>query len=216
MKHIMQGALLCTALLIPPLAFTLTNQSYAQSAASSGTAVKVGDANLTGNASAGEALYLRGCLACHNTNGQSFLGQYPRLAHQVASYTANQLVDFRTGKRQSGIMSPIALPLADQDIADLAAFLNSAPAADPWESQDATLSAQGKTLYQRCAGCHGDQAQGNPQAGFPRLAGQNQPYIQSRLKALAQDPNGGPMTQIAKGLQEADIAALSEYLKTMQ
>jgi len=49
----------------------------------------------------------------------------PNLAGQPAIYVAEQLRQFRSGKRQSEIMAVIAKPLTDQEIDDLAAWYAS-------------------------------------------------------------------------------------------
>jgi len=64
---------------------------------------------------------------------------------------------------------------------------------------------------QACVGCHGNQGQGNPDAGAPRLAGQSAYYLSKQLDSYA---NGSRrdriMEPIARGLPpelRADVAA---------
>jgi len=66
-----------------------------------------------------------GCVACHGESGISAQPDAPNLAGQPAIYVAEQLRQFRSGKRQSEIMAVIAKPLADQEIDDLAAWYAS-------------------------------------------------------------------------------------------
>ena len=74
-----------------------------------------------GNADAGKAKSAV-CAACHGSEGISALEIYPNLAGQKAAYVASQLQQFRDGARENAIMAPMAKPLSDDDIADLAAY----------------------------------------------------------------------------------------------
>ncbi|TND05016.1 MAG: cytochrome c4 [Gammaproteobacteria bacterium] len=58
------------------------------------------------------------CVSCHGVDGN---GTTP-LAGKDAGYLAQQLKDFRSGARSSGMMNMMAAKLSDADIADLAAF----------------------------------------------------------------------------------------------
>ena len=68
------------------------------------------------------------CAACHGANGIATIPGYPNLAGQNEQYIVNQLKLFKSGERKSGqanIMAPMAAPLTDADIANLAAFYAS-------------------------------------------------------------------------------------------
>ena len=65
------------------------------------------------------------CVACHGESGISVQPDAPNLAGQPALYLAEQLRQFRTGKRQSEVMAVIAKPLSDAEIDDLAAWYAS-------------------------------------------------------------------------------------------
>lgn len=68
------------------------------------------------------------CVACHGANGISNNPEWPNLAGQKEKYLAMQLTAFRDGQRQNPLMSPMAKPLSDEDIANLAAYYSSLPA----------------------------------------------------------------------------------------
>ena len=74
-----------------------------------------------GNADAGKAKSAV-CAACHGAEGISAMDIYPNLAGQKEAYLASQLQHFRDGQRDNPIMAPMAKPLSDDDIADLAAY----------------------------------------------------------------------------------------------
>ncbi|GAB3025038.1 c-type cytochrome [Bowmanella dokdonensis] len=65
------------------------------------------------------------CAACHGTNGIAMIPMYPNLAGQKEQYLVLQLKAFRDGTRQNMVMSPMAKPLSDEDIANLAAYYAS-------------------------------------------------------------------------------------------
>ena len=65
------------------------------------------------------------CAGCHGTAGISNNPAWPNLAGQQKNYLEKQLRDFRSGKRQDPLMSPMAKPLSNGDIENLAAYFNS-------------------------------------------------------------------------------------------
>lgn len=63
-----------------------------------------------------------------------------------------------------------------------------------------------------CASCHGYQGEGNPLAGFPRLAGLPEKYLARTLTSLQQARRNNPMmTPIAKSLSAEEIILLSRF-----
>ena len=62
------------------------------------------------------------CGACHGMNGISPNDLWPNLAGQKEGYLVAQLKAFRAGERNNPMMAPMAAPLSDADIADLAAY----------------------------------------------------------------------------------------------
>ncbi|MGM9486640.1 c-type cytochrome [Ideonella sp. YS5] len=74
--------------------------------------------------SAGEAK-ARPCMVCHGPLGIATQPETPNLAGQPASYLAAQLKAFRGGTRRHEVMSVIAKPLSDEDIAALAGWYAS-------------------------------------------------------------------------------------------
>jgi len=78
----------------------------------------------TGNINAGKAR-AGNCAGCHGANGISNNPVWPNLAGQKAQYLEKQLKMFRDGQRQDALMSPMAKPLSDADIKNLAAYYSS-------------------------------------------------------------------------------------------
>lgn len=62
------------------------------------------------------------CAACHGADGISFAPMYPNLKGQKAAYLEKQLKAFKDGSRKDPTMSPMAMPLSDDDIVNISAF----------------------------------------------------------------------------------------------
>jgi cytochrome c553 len=65
------------------------------------------------------------CAACHGAAGIAAIPMYPNLAGQKEAYLAKQLKDFKAGTRKDPVMSAMAAPLSEADIADLSAYFSS-------------------------------------------------------------------------------------------
>lgn len=65
------------------------------------------------------------CAGCHGQNGISNVPMYPNLRGQKEQYLVSQLKAFRDGDRSNPQMTPMAKPLSDADIANLAAYYSS-------------------------------------------------------------------------------------------
>jgi cytochrome c553 len=65
------------------------------------------------------------CSVCHGAIGISTLPDAPNLAGQPEIYLSNQLRAYRSGERRHEVMTLIAKPLMDDDIANLAAWFSS-------------------------------------------------------------------------------------------
>jgi cytochrome c553 len=182
-----------------------------------------GPAHAAGDAKAGEARSAA-CLACHGPMGNSVVPMWPKLAGQNAEYLQKQLMDFKAKNRSNEQMTPMALPLSDQDVADLTAYFSSqqqAPGAPGGDS-----SGLGEQLYRggnaasgvpACTGCHGPEGMGMGLAKFPRISGQHAQYVEQTLKHFrdgtrANDPNG-MMRGVTARMTDQEIVALSQYIQ---
>lgn len=175
-----------------------------------------------GDVSAGKAKSAV-CAACHGADGNSPADMYPKLAGQHASYIYKQLVEFKNGKRENPIMTPMAASLSEEDMADLAAFYASKEATPGAVSED--LLELGKQIYRggnsesgvpACMACHGPNGSGMPAAKWPKLSAQYRAYTEAQLHAFANgerhnDPNG-MMRDIASKMTEDEIKAVAAYV----
>lgn len=191
----------------------------------SGVAAAAGTA-AAGNAQNGAAKAVV-CQACHGANGNSANPQWPSLAGLGADYIAEQLQNFKEGKRNNPVMMPIAAPLSPQDMQDLGAYFDSLPntglEADPsyWQA--------GQKLYRggdkaggipACMACHGPTGAGNEPAKFPALRGQHSEYLVKQLNDYvsgARPPGpGGIMPVIAKRLSPEEMRNLASYVQGLR
>ncbi|CAH0524350.1 c-type cytochrome [Vibrio hippocampi] len=170
------------------------------------------------------------CVACHAADGNSQLTIYPKIAGQHAKYIEKQLKEFKLGMTSNGkqgrydpVMSGMALPLSEEDMADLAAYYASMPISD--NATPENVVEQGKVLYSAgdsergitaCIACHGPRGNGTELSGFPKVSGQHADYIKLQLeKFRAGDRNNdmnAMMRDIAKKLTDEDIDILSKYM----
>ena len=175
-----------------------------------------------GNAEAGKTKSAT-CAACHGADGNSVNPERPKLAGQLPSYIAKQVANFKEDARVNPSMSPMAKPLSEQDMADLAAYFSS-QAAKPGEA-DQTKVALGEQMYKggnnatgvaACAACHGPTGTGNPASNFPSLSGQHATYIKNQLNAFRKGERandaGKMMRNVAAKMTDAEIEAVAEYI----
>ena len=167
------------------------------------------------------------CVACHGIDGNSANPEWPSIAGQHPAYTARQLKAFRDGQRQNVLMSPMAMNLSEEDIADLSAFF-AAQTVRGGETDPSKL-ALGERVYRTgnvkahvtsCAGCHGPTGRGNEPAGYASLQGQHATYVAAQLRAYrkgerATDPNQ-MMRDVAKSLTDEEIDAVAAYIQGLR
>jgi cytochrome c553 len=181
-----------------------------------------------GSAEAGKARALT-CTACHGAEGNSSNALWPNLAGQNAPYILAQLQAFKSGDRSDPLMSSQAMLLSDEDMANLAVYFESLPAAAQ-SVADVSLLERGEALYRggnkeqeasACMACHGPTGRGNPAAKYPALQGQHAAYTAKQLNdyasgARTSDGKTHMMRNIAANLDKEDIAALSSYVQGLK
>jgi cytochrome c553 len=79
---------------------------------------------LAGDAAAGKNK-AASCAGCHGPAGVSNNPMWPNLASQQEGYLVKQMKAFRDGTRADPLMAPMAKPLTDSDIDNLAAYFSS-------------------------------------------------------------------------------------------
>lgn len=156
---------------------------------------------------------IRFCGYCHGEDGNSKREYIPNLAAQHPLYLFNQFEKFRDGTREDYVMSKLAKTLSLEERINIAVYY-SQQTAKPRTGGDPTKAEAGEKLFAvRCAGCHGDKAQGF--RDMPRLAGQPAEYLGIALRRFKEmDPtkHSTPMIGVAGVLSEGEIEALAGYL----
>ena len=168
------------------------------------------------DAEAGRQKAAAACAPCHGEAGVSEQPTVPSLAGQGNDYVVLALYQFRAKHRPSEVMEPLAAPLTDNDLGNLAKYFSG---LKPWSparrSSEAALAA-GPALAQQknCVQCHnGPGLRG--QDSVPRIAGQQIEYLKAQLhlfKAQRRGDIDGNMTAAAQELSEQDIATLADYI----
>ena len=155
------------------------------------------------------------CVACHGENGNSTSPAFPSLSGQPKQFIVSALYQFREGKRQNEIMSPMAAKLSNADMNDLAAYYAAQPAPATQHKTAAANVEKGRQLsvQNNCVACHAANLMG--QQHIPRLAGQHKDYLRAQLASFKASTRGemdGVMTSAAQVLTPDDIDVLADYL----
>ncbi|HEY0954262.1 MAG TPA: c-type cytochrome [Roseateles sp.] len=168
------------------------------------------------------------CTGCHGKEGRAAPdGYYPRLAGKPAGYLYNQLLNFRDGRRDYGLMSELVTPLSDAYLKELAGHFASLdlpypppqrptlPAPELARAEQLIRQGDAARKLPACTACHGERLTGT-QPGVPGLLGLSRDYLNGQLGAWrsgqrrAQAPDC--MAQIAKTLTVAEINAMTQFL----
>jgi cytochrome c553 len=171
---------------------------------------------------------VQACTGCHGPQGRAASdGYYPRIAGKPAGYLYNQLLGFRDGRRQYGLMSNLLAPLTDAYLQEMAAHFAGLALPYPapqFATADGQALSRGETLVRHgdaalripaCIACH-DAALMGVAPAIPALIGMPRDYLNAQLGAWragnrrAAEPDC--MAQIAKALAPQDISAVSQWL----
>jgi len=189
-------------------------------------------ANTIARATSGNALrgliLARRCDRCHGREGFSSSPAVPNLAGLDRLVVWKQLDDFRSGKRTSFAMEPIAGGLSLEDFADLAAYYWIMPTTpDPQDDRafpqpltdqkneaiaiKLITAGDGARGIPPCQACHGPVGL---VTGAPSLATQNATYLLGEIEAFAKGKRSNDinlrMRSIARQLTEEERRALSQ------
>jgi cytochrome c553 len=152
------------------------------------------------------------CWSCHGVNAPPKDPMIPIIQGQQAAYLEKQLRDFRSGARESQIMSSMAESLRPADIGRAAAIIS----AMTWPKHNASAAAPDPEVMAACRACHGAELQGGPgpEGVAPRLAGQFSEYLADRMNAYArgEHPGAKTMTALMKAQSEPERTRIAKYL----
>ena len=174
-------------------------------------------------------LLAKRCDHCHGAEGFSAEAYIPNLAGMDKLAILKQLEDFRSHKRLSRVMNPIAESLSTRDVSDVVAYYAKLPAfADPQDNRifpqsrpDPAHAASASRLVSfgdgergipPCQACHGPVAY---RPGVPSLETQNAVYVLNQLEAFASQARANdinmPMRTIAGLLTDDERHAIADY-----
>jgi cytochrome c553 len=154
------------------------------------------------------------CYGCHGVeNYRNAYPDYsvPKLRHQQAAYIIAALNEYKSGQRPHPTMHAQASSLSDQDIADIAAYLQEDP-VKPSTGDSGSVPKQAAP----CAACHGGNGTGVQAPLEPKppvLAGQHVDYLEQALTAYH---NGRRKNAVMNSMSqlltnEEDIRIVAEY-----
>jgi cytochrome c553 len=123
------------------------------------------------------------CVGCHGI--EDYKNAYPdysvpKLRHQNAAYILSALQEYKSGDRPHPTMHAQASSLSDQDMRDIAAYLQGAEPVRPGGKGTGALPPQAAA----CAACHGEIGLGVDAPISPKppvLAGQHVDYLEQAL-----------------------------------
>lgn len=205
------------------LTFAFCVLTLSSSAAIYANTATTGTPQIVGNAEAGKEKSAV-CAACHGPDGNSLAPLWPKLAGQHEKYLLQQIQAFKAGTRSEPTMSPMAAPLSDQDMADLAAYFTT-QVRQPGTAGEQAMPA-GQKIYRggnkatgipACGGCHGPTGAGNPAANYPSISGQQVDYVKKQLGDYKSGARGkeGPgiiMRDITAKMTPEEMQAVTDYI----
>ena len=100
--------------------------AYALTTAVAAAMLLTAPAAYGGDAVAGEQK-AHSCIQCHGAGGAAPIADYPILAGQYERYLLQTLRDYRAGRRNAPMMTPMLDGLDDDDFKDLAAYFAAQP-----------------------------------------------------------------------------------------
>jgi cytochrome c553 len=157
------------------------------------------------------------CAICHGPIGIS-RADSPNLAGQYAAVIYKQLSDFRSGARVNAVMSPFAVNLTDEEIADIAAYYAYLPRLPAYHPEPprapTTIVVYGAPTrgIAPCGACHGSL---DNKPGSPWLEGQSAVYLKAQLEAFASGTRrndiSAQMRNVARAMTPAEIEEAAAY-----
>ena len=160
------------------------------------------------------------CASCHLANGWGKPdGSFPVIAGQHPRVMLKQMQDIRSRNRENPTMYPFSDPQSiggEQATIDVITYIASLPPPAKPGTGDGSQLTLGKKIYQQhCQQCHGEKAQGNNDAVYPKLRGQHYAYLLRQLKWIRDGyrKNVNPvMVTKVKPLTDKELDAVADYL----
>ncbi|MFT4793492.1 MAG: cytochrome c553 [Paracoccaceae bacterium] len=153
------------------------------------------------------------CAACHGEAGTPDDPEIPAIWGQQFFYIYTQLKDYKAARRDNEIMTAMAADFDKTAMKQIAQYF----ADKPWPAIQARMEDGDQLLANRaisggqCSACHG-KWEGDSR--IPRLAGQNQAYLQKTMLDFKHEVRMNAPDKIStmQQLSDESIAALSRFL----
>ena len=168
------------------------------------------------------------CVRCHGADGRGPRSALVPVLHgQPAEALIEALRAYADGKRESGVMQPLANDLTPEDIERVAGYYASLPAPPGKGSGPSGANPDnGRAIFEQgdaangipaCITCHGDEALQT----YPRLAGQNRRYVDAQLRLWKAETTrhteaAAIMAPIARALSDEQIRDVAAYVESLR
>ncbi|HWO88201.1 MAG TPA: c-type cytochrome [Gemmatimonadales bacterium] len=180
----------------------------------------------------GRALYDT-CAPCHGPSGGGNRQQgAPAIAGLPRWYVEAQLQSFLAGHRGAMPFDTVGLRMLsmarsldrDGDVASVAEYVASMPAANPEPVLAGGNAQSGRAAFVVCSACHGAGGRGNEALHAPPLVGQSDWYLAAQLHKFkaglrGYNPNdiwGATMRPNAAMLDDTTIVNVVAYIQTLR
>jgi len=174
------------------------------------------------------------CAACHGSDGNGPIPDYPKLAGLGEKYLLKQLHNIQAAQKANGgempegardvpLMAGLLVNMSDSDLEAIAAYFANQNLAMSGASANVKVKLNtgesvdslplGENLYRygnqrtgvpACSGCHSPTGAGNAPAGYPRLGGQYSKYVAQQLRNF----RGGERTNDGESQVMRQVAEL--------
>jgi cytochrome c553 len=193
------------------------------------TGLIASNALAAGDPMAGQAKSVT-CVACHNTDGNSLVSSFPKLAGQNERYLLKQMQDIKSGARPVATMMGQLDALEPQDLQDIAAHFAAQKTTPALAKDNPEALALGESIYRAgireigvaaCTACHSPTGAGNGPAKYPKLSGQYADYIAASLRAFRSEErkNDGDtriMRDVVRRMSDKEIDAVASYASALR
>jgi cytochrome c553 len=170
------------------------------------------------------------CARCHGDERRPPASRLvPKLAGLSQAYLTRTLKEYREGLRPSGIMEPVASQLDGGEIDKLAAYYAGlprapevgaaakAPAEQIERGRNIATAGVPQNVVPACLPCHS----GSALPAYPRLEGQNAPYLAGQLKLWRQGLRadtqfGAIMAPVASRLTDQEMSDVAAYFESLK
>ena len=109
------------------------------------------------------------CAACHGADGNSTIPAWPKIAGQHEDYLYQQLLDFKSGKRDNPQMLPLLMTFNEEDLSNVAAFYASQKQTPGTANK--TITIGGEEVEANIIDAEFMYRVGNPDAGLSACTG---------------------------------------------